>query len=304
MQLSDLLTERRIVVPMEAGNLRDALDVLIDALGEGGPLGVEQRRKLARDLAFEGDVIRINDDIIAVAGRAESLASSAAAVGVSPAHFAVSAEGRTSPSTARCVFVFLTPHPLGTLRDGVVPTVKRALLEGDRATEVLSAEEPRRLRAVIDLMDIEFEDRLLVGHAVTPLRYRIYPDTPLREVVDLMVRRGLRAVPVVGESYEVLGIITAGDALRHLVSRKPVGGSDTTGEEPPPESTAREVMTRAVLCVSEDQNLVDAANVMVNRDVEQVPVVREGEFVGFLTRDVVLRKLFGKEEEPDHTTRA
>ena len=44
---------------------------------------------------------------------------------------------------------------------------------------------------------------------------------------------------------------------------------------------ARDLMTRTVLCVSEDQGLVDAANMMVNRDVEQLPVVREGELVGF-----------------------
>jgi len=31
---------------------------------------------------------------------------------------------------------------------------------------------------------------------------------------------------------------------------------------------------------------------MVNRDVEQLPVVRDGEFVGFLTRGEVLRWLF------------
>jgi len=50
-------------------------------------------------------------------------------------------------------------------------------------------------------------------------------------------------------------------------------------------------MTRAVLCVSEDQTLVDVASLMVNRDVEQLPVVREGELVGFVTREAVLRAL-------------
>jgi CBS domain-containing protein len=52
-------------------------------------------------------------------------------------------------------------------------------------------------------------------------------------------------------------------------------------------------MTRTVLCVSEDQSLVEAANMMVNRDVEQIPVVREGELVGFITRDSILRALRG-----------
>jgi CBS domain-containing protein len=55
-------------------------------------------------------------------------------------------------------------------------------------------------------------------------------------------------------------------------------------------------MTRTVLCVSEDQSLLEAANLMVNRDVEQLPVVREGELIGFLTRDAILRILFGRED--------
>jgi len=34
----------------------------------------------------------------------------------------------------------------------------------------------------------------------------------------------------------------------------------------------------------------------VNRDVEQLPVVREGELIGFVTRDTVLKALFGVPE--------
>ena len=30
---------------------------------------------------------------------------------------------------------------------------------------------------------------------------------------------------------------------------------------------------------------------MVTRDVEQLPVVRDGEFIGFVTRDTILRTL-------------
>ncbi len=65
----------------------------------------------------------------------------------------------------------------------------------------------------------------LVEDALVPVRYRVYPDTPLGEVVDLMVRRGIHAVPVVGERYEVLGILTSGDALGHLLQDdRPRGG--------------------------------------------------------------------------------
>lgn len=138
----------------------------------------------------------------------------------------------------------------------------------------------------------EDQEKPRVSEALVPSQYRVYPDTPLTEVVDLMVRRSLHAVPVVGERFEVLGIITSGDALAYMLSWGPPAESSGEGEEKP-ETAARDVMTRSVLCVSEDQPLPEAANMLVNRDVEQLPVVREGEFIGFVTRDSALRTLGG-----------
>jgi CBS domain-containing protein len=149
-------------------------------------------------------------------------------------------------------------------------------------------------------MDLDPQRSLLVEDMVEPIQYRVYPDTPYSEVVDLMVRRELQAVPVVGEDYEFLGVVTTGTAMDELVSRARAesgGGHAAARGEP----TAREVMTRTVMCVSEDQSLIEAASIMVNRDVEQLPVIRDGEMVGFLTRGEVLRWLFSgtsfKQEE-------
>jgi CBS domain-containing protein len=193
--------------------------------------------------------------------------------------------------------ILLAPRRLEVLKERLVPTLLRILREEGRSARLLAASSAAEVRALKELMDVELHERLLVQDALSPLRYRIRPDTPLLEIVDLMVRRGLRAVPVVGESYEVLGIITAGDALRHLIPRTRGGDEAAKAADAPLGLSARDVMTRAVMCVSEDQSLLDAANLMVNRDVEQLPVVREGELIGFLTRDAVLRMLFASSSE-------
>ena len=137
-------------------------------------------------------------------------------------------------------------------------------------------------------MDQQAHAQLMVGDALEPVRYRVYPETPLSEVVDLMVRREVRALPVVGKGFEVLGIITSGDALDQVLRDRP---SEEAGEPHLEELAARDVMTRTVLCVSETQQLTEAAQMMVNRDVEQLPVVREGQLVGVITRDGILRAL-------------
>lgn len=142
-------------------------------------------------------------------------------------------------------------------------------------------------------------DDVRVEHALTTISYRVYPDTPFPEILDLMVRRRLHAVPVVGGDYEVLGIITTGDALQTVLrrSRGAAAGQGKPGEG----LVARDVMTRTVLCVSEDTLLTEAAQMMANRDVEQLPVVRDGALVGFLTRDSVLLALRGLDRTSTET---
>lgn len=141
-------------------------------------------------------------------------------------------------------------------------------------------------------MEAESNDNPLVENALESAKYRVHPETPLCEVVDLMVRRDLRAVPVVGERCEVLGIITTGDALGDVLRDLPT--DEAEGGSMGGIRTARDVMTRAVLCVSESQPLLDAARMMATRRVGQLPVVRDAELIGLITRDGTLRALHGK----------
>jgi len=140
---------------------------------------------------------------------------------------------------------------------------------------------------------------LLVDDALEPVIHRVSPDMKLSDVLDLMVRNRVGAVPVVGERSEVLGIITSGDLLDQIMRDTPSGD----GATPEDRLTARDVMTRTVLCVAEGQPLVEAAHMMVHKRVEQLPVVREGELIGVVTRSKVLRALhLGSVAEPEHDT--
>ena len=133
------------------------------------------------------------------------------------------------------------------------------------------------------MLDVE----LLVEDALEAVDHRVRPDTPLSEVVALMVLQQVDAVPVVGERSEVLGMVTSGDALGQIMHE-----SDSMEEDLADEMlTARDVMTRTVMCVSEGQPLIEAAHMMVHKDVEQIPVARDGRLIGIVTRTKVLRAL-------------
>ena len=123
-----------------------------------------------------------------------------------------------------------------------------------------------------------------IEHVLTPLGYRIYPETPIAEIQNLMLRRDLSAVPVVGASHELLGVVTAGDVLPHILPGREPGNSSG-----PDTTVARQIMTRSVLCVSEDESLLVASRSMTTRGVSRLPVVRDGELIGFLERGTVMR---------------
>lgn len=173
------------------------------------------------------------------------------------------------------VNLFLAPA-LASFGDAV-----RTAARNDDAGAVLSSRDFREAEIVTDVR---------VAHVLTPLSYRVYRDTPVPEVQTLMLRRRIAAVPVVGEDLEVLGLITAGDLLEHAMS-------EADGAERGPLA-ARDVMTRSVFCVSDEESLAEAGRALSARGVAQLPVVREGEIVGFLERAAVMRAFFSPSAEP------
>lgn len=299
MRLADLLVDDWVAVPLVAPTLEDALRQILFRVYRAGVVSEERALVLARDLASgtAGERHPVNDHVVAILGTVEALEGPSVALGVVEEPFEVRHPRDALPREARAVLLVLAPGSLNKVRKELLPELVRVLRAPSQTQRLLGAGSASEIREIRELMDTELQTRALVEDALVPVQYRVYPDTPLGEVLDLMVRRRIRAVPVVGEQYEVLGILTSGDALGHLLHRGRPGDPDpeVDGGDVP---RARDVMTRTVLCVSEDQGLVDAANMMVNRDVEQLPVVREGELVGFVTRDSILRALHGPGTDP------
>ena len=154
-------------------------------------------------------------------------------------------------------------------------------------------EDIHRMLSSKSFGDNQIETSVTVADVVAPLTYRIYPDAPVGEIEQLMLRRRLTAVPVVGSNHEVLGVITISDLLPHVL---PGGGARrTSGRD---QVAAADVMTRSVLCVSEDEALLVASRSMITRGVSRLPVVRDGELIGFLERETVLQAFAEAIAEP------
>lgn len=127
----------------------------------------------------------------------------------------------------------------------------------------------------------------------------VRPATPLVEVVTLLLERGIKAAPVVGEREDLVGIITGGD----LLARGELGlRLGLQAELPPAERqeavrhlettgrTAADVMTTPVITVGEMATLAEAAHLMLGHNLKRLPVLDEHQqLVGIISRIDVLR---------------
>lgn len=95
-------------------------------------------------------------------------------------------------------------------------------------------------------------------------------DTPVGDIAETLRRRRISAVPVVDEAGGVVGLVSEYDLLAKA------GG------------LAGDVMTRAVVSVTEDTSVEDVRHLLVDRRFGRVPVVAGGRLVGIVSRgDVV-----------------
>ena len=290
MKLSEILSRDRIQVPLEAETLEEAIGLLCHGLETSGTLPKGAGRRLAAEFfsGARGEVIRVNEWVILAAARSDKVDRFVGTLGLTEEPFDMGDAGEGG--TASVLLLLLTPRRVSPLKLQALPALSRFLKDKENAGRLRGSRAPSEITSFASFMGLEVQDQLLVADGLTPLQYRVYPETPLADVVGLMVRQGLRAVPVVGEKLEFLGLITSGDAIRYLLPERLTGAEEEKRRGALP---AREVMVRSIMCISEDQSLVEAANLMSNKGVSQLPVVREGGRVGFLTVDTALHLLFG-----------
>ena len=127
------------------------------------------------------------------------------------------------------------------------------------------------------------------------------PETPLMELVDLMLTNRISGVPVVDNGI-LVGIVSEGDLLRRaetgtekrrsqlleLVSSTAANAADyvrTHGRR------TREVMTADVIAVTPETPMGEIADILETRRIKRVPVVRDGKLLGIVTRANLLRAL-------------
>jgi CBS-domain-containing membrane protein/PII-like signaling protein len=155
-----------------------------------------------------------------------------------------------------------------------------------------------------------FPSHLTVADVMTRSVARVQTTTPIAEIVLLLIDRALRALPVVTEDGQVVGIVTDGDLLRRGATELPV---DLQRELPLAERAAHvaqleshpqcaaDVMTPHPITLPATTGLAQAAAVMVEHNVKRLPVVdSHGALIGMVSRYDLLKTVAeGLRQRPD-----
>jgi CBS domain-containing protein len=184
----------------------------------------------------------------------------------------------------------LAPTAATTAKLQTVSALARALKGEGVLDRLLEAQSPDDVLEIPGLAGLEVKPRLAVRDVMTPVEVTATPDLSVRSAVERMIRAGTRALVVVGEKGEVLGLLSEADVMRGL-------GLDRVrpaSESMVPPLKVRDVMSRSVMCAAERASLDEVANIMINKDVEEVPVVAEGRLTGIVRRGDILRTLYGR----------
>ncbi len=292
MQLRELLRPDRIFVPLDAPTLREGIALMVAALVREGALRDAGLLEHLLGDARARAVVPVGERAVLPHQRTDAVDELVLALGIAPRPLAAADVGLdTAPQVVALV---LAPPDAATLYLQTVSTIARLVRQDEIVDELLRARSPEEVLRVGDLAEVRIQPALTVRDMMGQ-RPPVPPGAGVRDVVNIMIEQRFKALPVVGDKGEVLGIVTEWDIMRALLPQIPRGDDETLPKPVriPPDLTVRDVMTRSVLCIAEDMGLDEVANVMLNKDVEQFPVVSEGKLVGFLSRGDIIRKLFG-----------
>lgn len=135
-------------------------------------------------------------------------------------------------------------------------------------------------------------------------------DTPLPELIDLMVTRNVTGLPVVDADGHVAGVVTEADLLARQAfadAERPVlaaladflrGGPTKGWINKAAGLTTGEIMSSPAHVATPGEPLRSAANRMLSLGVKRLPVVdRDGRLVGIVSRRDLLRLFHRSDDE-------
>jgi CBS domain-containing protein len=128
------------------------------------------------------------------------------------------------------------------------------------------------------------------------------PDASVQDVAAILLANRISAVPVVGKSGELMGIVSEGDLMRRaevgtgrrrtwwlaMLTSKQALAAEYVMEH---SRKVTDVMSRAVVTATPETPLYRIADLLEKNGIKRVPIVDSGKVVGIVSRANLLRAL-------------
>jgi CBS domain-containing protein len=119
---------------------------------------------------------------------------------------------------------------------------------------------------------------MLVKEIMAENVYHIHVPGNRGNAMELMRKKNVSGLPVVKNgTKKLVGILTRSDLVKN-----------------PDEEQIALIMTRDIITASPDQDIKDAAEMMLKYDIRRIPVVEDGELVGLVTASDIINKALWK----------
>ncbi len=136
----------------------------------------------------------------------------------------------------------------------------------------------------------------------------INENTPVREILQLLQKHKISAVPVVDKEGRPIGVVSQADLLVKM--KLPVSlhwlyqyaayyyEDRTTDEQFKAQATkASEIMTRDPVCVHPATPAAKIAALMIQKNIKRVLVVQDAKVVGIVSRADILKNIVKEKEK-------
>jgi CBS domain-containing protein len=137
-------------------------------------------------------------------------------------------------------------------------------------------------------------------------------DTPVGEIARLLFQNHISAIPILDKSGAPIGMVSEGDLVGReeterderrdwwleLLAEGESLSSDFLSSLRRPQRVASDIMSTPVITVDENTDTGEIARLLGAHRIKRVPVVRNGQVVGIVSRENLLRAL--ADQEPRH----
>lgn len=107
---------------------------------------------------------------------------------------------------------------------------------------------------------------------MSPNVVSVTPETPVSEVIELLVENDITGIPVVDAAGQLVGVVTEKDVMGVLAGPESAAGA------------VRDYMTKEVLSFDVNDDVIAVCECLVNNHLRRVPILSGQRLVGIISR--------------------